>query len=564
MSTRKLGYAAIAILNVALLLAILVRLNSLSQPRFVRWDLTETKQYSLSPATRKILTELDDPLKIEAYFSRNLPPQFLALRRQIDDLFREYMVFSKGKVVAGFAEDTGPEDFRKRAQRLGVPEVPVRVRSQDKVELVTAVMGVAILYGDKKETLPLVNEIPVLERDLTTAIKKVLSPPKTVGFLKVEPAEDEPDAMARFESWLGLLRKQYRVRMVDCSRGHRVPENISVLIVAGPRELSERDRYEIDQFLMDGGRLLLLWDAVDIRPAKGILESQQTNLEELFEHYGVRVNADLVMELDPRLREIASFKRVYRGRLYPQVVRYPFWPRVSRANLDRQHIITKRLEGLSLHWASSVEALKTEAEGLRATVLARTSTEAHAQPGPRYNITPRRDYDYLKKDERGPRNLAVLVSGKLTSFYAGQEIPKPEEEEDPPPGRRRPPPVDDKDRKTIEQGKETHLVVVGDSDFLSDGGLQAYQQNAAFALNAVDWLSLDEDLIAIRSKPITSRPLDREKLTKRKIQVMKLLNVLGVPLLAIAFGLVRFGVRRVMKARDSSSARERGAPDEKS
>ena len=130
----------------------------------------------------------------------------------------------------------------------------INVIEKDKAEIANVYMGIAILYADKKEVLPVVQTTANLEYDLTSAILKVTSKEiKTLGFLT---GHDELDVFGQaFGPLRQELSKQYDVRKVPIEADKAIDADVATLVVAGPKkELTEREKYEIDQFIMRGGR----------------------------------------------------------------------------------------------------------------------------------------------------------------------------------------------------------------------------------------------------------------------------------------------------------------------
>jgi ABC-type uncharacterized transport system involved in gliding motility auxiliary subunit len=128
--------------------------------------------------------------------------------------------------------------------------------------------------------------------------------------------------------------------------------------------------------------------------------------------------------------------------------------------------------------------------------------------------------------------LAAILSGKFESFFKNKPIPKPE-------GKEKEEPIS---QETIKKSKEARIVVVGDSDFVTNQFIRMNPENLLFLQNMVDWLTLGEDLISIRSREITIRPL-KEISDRTKIYV-KAFNIVFVPLILVTFGIIRFYIKR--------------------
>ena len=138
------------------------------------------------------------------------------------------------------------------------------------------------------------------------------------------------------------------------------------------------------------------------------------------------------------------------------------------------------------------------------------------------------------------------LSGKFKSFYAGKEIPKVESSDEESTSS---PPPDDSARETITESPEAQIIVIGNSNFASNGILMQLprgQSNMIFFQNIVDWLTLGDELINIRSREVTDRPL-KENLSEATKGLVQFICVLGVPIIIFVFGIVRFFLRKRAK-----------------
>ena len=264
MAAKTLKYGGNTLAFILVVFGIVALINFLSSRRFIRADLTAEKRYTISQSTKKVLKRLDDIVTIDAYFSRQ-PARVAQIRQSVRDMLEEYRAFSKNLQI-NFIDPAAEDEAEKQKLRfMGIPEVQVNVIEKDKAEVANVYMGIAILYADKKEVLPVVQTTANLEYDLTSAILKVTSKEvKTIGFLT---GHDEIDV---FDQAFGPLRqelsKQYDVRKVPIDAGKAIDPDVATLVIAGPKkELTEREKYEIDQFIMRGGRALFLIDPILIQ-----------------------------------------------------------------------------------------------------------------------------------------------------------------------------------------------------------------------------------------------------------------------------------------------------------
>ncbi|MFC1712228.1 GldG family protein [Candidatus Poribacteria bacterium] len=543
MLSRRFQYGANSVIIVLIVLGIFAAVSFiLTRPQFVkRWDLTEGKDFTISDSTKKVLGELDDIVNIEAYFSKNLPPYLVGLERQIKDILDEYTAYARGNLSVKFTDPASDPQLEQRMRFVGIPQAQVNIVEKDKSEVVNIYFGMAITYEDKKETIPVVQNVMTLEYDLTSAIVKVKrSEAKTAGFLTGHGEYDE----TAYESVRMALTKQYSTINVDVSDGKSVPDNVNTLIVAGPKEaLSERDKYEIDQFLMRGGRIIFLIDPVDIGERGLSANEIDTNLNDMLEHYGVRLGRTLV--LDGASRANAGFSSGYVQYSMP----YPLWPRITKRQFAKDSPMVNQLESLVLQWTSPVEIIESKVE-----IGSEEGSESSEDTGKlqgielckstQYAWTKGKPFD-LSPQQRATGDLktyplAVAVSGKFSSFYAGKPVPgldeeTPEDESSQEPGI----------AETIPESPETQIVVVGSARFLENSSLRQFGPNRLFFENAVDWLTLGGDLINIRSRFVTNRPL-KEVSESTKLFV-RIINICGASFLVILFGLIRFIFKRRAK-----------------
>ena len=541
--TWILGSNALAFALVILL--ILAVINFLSYRRFVRADLTEDKRYTISDSTKNVLKRLDDVVTINAYYSKE-PAQVAERRRKVRDVLDEYRAFSN-KLQINFIDPAGFEEGEKQELRFrGIHELQVNVIQKDKAEVANVYMSVAVAYSGKEEVLSEVTDTGTLEYDLTSAILKVTTKEaKTVGFLSGHEELDIDDQ--NFAGLRAQLDKnqngQYNVRKITIENGEEIDAAVSTLVIAGPKSvLTEREKYEIDQHIMRGGRAVFLIDSIRTQEFGLQATPLATGLNDLLEHYGVKLGNDLVLD---QSNEMTQF-RMGRGvtiQPYPYFIavlnRYRYRTGESSEGLSNEHIITGQLEKLVLPWASSLELLPIGGDVIQSTTLARTSNSAWTTQSP-YNLDPGAPTNQFSPSGSTSTayTVAATLSGSFKSFYAGKEIPLPEIDES---DATETPATVTEDRETKTESEPTQIVVVGNSKFLEQGR----PGGQLFFLNTIDWLTLGEDLISIRSHAITDRPL--REVSESEKNFVRFICVFGIPMIVIAFGLIRYFLRRRAK-----------------
>jgi gliding-associated putative ABC transporter substrate-binding component GldG len=544
-SRGRLAKGAYSISIVLLVALILIAANFVASRVLARLDLTKDKEFTISNATKEVLRDLDDLVTIKVYFSEKLPPNLAMLRRNIDDMLREYQAYSKGKLRAEYIDPSADPEEEQKLRFLGIPQIQLNILEKDQLQVINGYMGIAILYADRHQSIPIVQDVYTLEYDLTAGILQVLQTEKgTIGFLT---GNQEPELNREFEALNQLLSNTYDVRPVDLDQGRKeVPPEINTLLVVRSQSVPDRVKWQIDQFIMRGGRAVFLLDPMRLDDQMGLQNPipVNSNLDDLLAHYGVRLERALVQDLR---NENAGFTQGFVRYMVP----YPMWPKIMGKDLSEDNPITSRLEALVLPWCSPLNLLVPEAGAeavtdttaaspeiapqpdVTATVLARSSERAWLQRG-RFDLTPPGPLQRTSPPQEGQQSfpLAAALVGSFRSFYEGQ-----------------PPPLAPGDSLAIGGGEtelvmspETQVIVIGNSMFASSNFLSMFPGNHEFLLNTVDWMTLGDKLIAIRSRGATDRPLEIASATSKMI--FKYANTFGMALLVAIFGIVRFSLRR--------------------
>jgi len=190
---------------------------------------------------------------------------------------------------------------------------------------------------------------------------------------------------------------------------------------------------------------------------------------------------------------------------------YPYWPKVIKSGFDQNNPAVSRLEGLVLPWASSVEVAPDKTKELAVSYLAVTSDRALAAAD-NFRLDPQAP---ISDGVKGKFNLAVSLAGKFSSAF-----------------------------NNVNSGAG-RLILAGDSDFIRDNFLRNNPDNLLFFQNLVDSLSLGNDLIVIRSKGVTERPL--KEISEPVKAAVRYGNIFGLTALVMLFGLIRYFLRRRMR-----------------
>ena len=519
--TRKSTQAQ-TLFRLGVILGILILLNIVSVRIFGRLDMTRNGAFTLSPASRDLMASLDDRVTVRAYFTDDLPAPYNNNRRQLLDFLNEYRAYSRGNLQFEFISPSG-EKGEQEAQQQGIAPVQVQVLKEDKFEVTRAYMGAVFLYEDRKEVLPVIQNMENLEYELSSTVRRLVTRKQLkIGFLT---GHGEP-GLNELQRVQELLRRQYEITTVDVSKNAAVPDDLAALIVAAPGSaIPEAHKFQVDQYLMRGGKVAFLLNRVDANLQSRFGQTVELNLDDLLAAYGMKINADLVR--DVQCANVSIVQQQYGFSIQSQVP-FPLLPVASTFNPG--NMMVKDLQGIILFFVSSVDTTTPSRQGLQAEVLVRSSKQSGRQSG-MFAIDPLRQYGTEEFAEQGIP-LALLVSGKFTSAYAGKPVPSDTAAGSAPPAS-----------APLTSGAESRVVLVGDGDFIRDQ--YGNRENLTFFANMVDYLVDDAGLITIRAKEASLSPLEPVSDTTKKI--VKYGTLAAPPLLVIGYGLLRWRVRKARK-----------------
>jgi ABC-2 type transport system permease protein len=519
---------------IGITLGIIVLVNIISTRYFYRLDLTEQKEFTLSAATRKMVGELDDLININVYFTKDLPARMMGLSRQVKDMLDEYRAYSNGNIRVDFLDPADDKDIEQRVRMLGIPPVQVNIFEKDQAQIKRVYLGIAISYEDRNEAVPVVQDVMNLEYDLTSAIRKVTSKKiPVIGFLT---GHDEPSLYKKYRGIRMALEKQYKVREVEIKPGELIDSAIDTLVIAGSDNVGGWDRFAIDQYLMRGGKAFFMLDHIKLEENSLKVLPKNSKLEPLLLKYGVRVENNLVKD---KLCSNASFSSGF----FSYSVPYEFWPKPSRKYFDRENPALSRLESVVFPWTRSI-TVTADDKNVQVGNLVKSSPYASLEKGSRPNIQPRSSKDMFahmmrggadKNKDRRQVNLAVALKGKFSSYYADRPVPPTGEKKEESKASTE---KKEEKPKAIKESPETQIVIVGTSRFIDN----RFKGNESFFLNVMDWLNIGEDLISIRSRKVTERPLD--EVGESQKTTIRYINTFGVSILVILFGLARFFLKK--------------------
>lgn len=526
---------------------VLVFANVISSYLFRRFDLTSEKRYTLSESTKDVLKGLDDQVLFRVYLEGDdLPAEYRRFRNDIKNMLDQFRAYSSNVEY----EFINPNAFKTEEEKMqlyqtlvkkGLVPIPIATEEEGVQKQQVVYPAMEVTYKGRETALQLQSaglssrsteevintSVENLEYNFVTALHRLTRPVQArVGFLT---GHNELDKIDIYDIQMSLV-DDYKVENVYLNQNINaltgriqnvsdssvtVSNKYDVLVVPKPLEtFSDKDLYVIDQFVMYGGKILWLVDALDAD-----LDSLQgkeqtfatrlpTNLEEMFFNYGVRINPDLLM--DYRCRGIPMMGNDNRMQLVP-------WYYFPTLVPNSDHPIVRNLDVLKTDFISSIDLIDNN---IKKTVLLTTSDHVHIKNAPvNVQLADARIPVNEQLFNRSNLPVAVLLEGSFQSLFRNRLATAFME-------------LSEIGYKS-ECEKPTQMIVVSDGDIIRNG-VQASEQglyplplgydkytdvmfaNKTFILNAINFLAGDEAMIDARPRNIAIRRLDVAKVKSQR------------------------------------------------
>jgi len=559
-----------------------IALNIIFSYVFLRIDLTSEKRYTLSHSTKSMVKNLEDIVYVSVYlYGKNLPPDFAELSLKTRELLDELRVYSKN-VQYEFIDPTEDKNeqqlmaFYGQLYKQGLQPQPIQDVDAAGVNTRYIVPGAIIRYRQRETPVQLLDSdegilyertgiikfsIDKLEYNITNAIRRLTGQQKaTVAFLKGHGELTNKELFSAAVSIADFYRvdsvvfdnKISKIFDIDLIDSNTIDFEIKgnkydLLIIAKPtKAFSHYEKYILDQFVMRGGKILWYVDPVfaemdSLQHYKEVpCLPRELNLEDMFFRYGVRLNSNLLQDLNALAIPVKTGELA--GQPQYKFIPWYYFPLITPV---ATHPIVKNLNVLKTEFVSSIDTVGSKS-GLKKTVLLTTSATTKILNTPAIislEALKRRAINREYAHRYVP--VSVLVEGVFTSLFSGYNKM-----------------VDQDKIGFIEKSKPTKIMFVSDGDmiknqFSSKGyplplGYDQYTDvaygNKNFLLNAVNYLCDDEEIVQVRSKDFKMRLLDKERVLKEKT-FWQVLNMVFPLILVIIMGIVFAVVRNRKFAR---------------
>ena len=414
-----------------------------------RIDLTAGRIYTLSAGSVKILKNLPDIVTVTLYASTNLPPQYSPILRETKDILHDIKTRG-GNKINYFQKDPGSsETVNTEAGRKGIQQIQFNVVGREEFQVKTGFLGIALDYAGKNEVIPFVQDSSDLEYQLITLIHKLTAKEKKkITFLNEGGAKTA-------ENDFRLLNSEL-LKLYEVSSGNEIATGSAITVLAGPTGKYDEILFNnLRKFLEKGGNLLILADSYSISTQLMSASLNENNINDFLTNFGVTVNKNLVYDL--KSNELINFGQ---GGPINYLLPYPYWIRALPTSQTGN--LSGKINFVILPWVNSLTYDKDKLKTSKYNVeeLLTTSAYAGLKTG-EISIMP--DQTQFDSTNLSKQIVAIALSPR-------------------------------------EGNASGRIIVVGDSDYLSDNFLQNSADNLNFALETLSWLSSDENLAAIAVK----------------------------------------------------------------
>lgn len=560
------------------LLIVFITVVYLSAGITFRADLTADKRYSLTNATKQLLSNVDTVIEIDVFLTGNLPADYKKLSVATKELLEDFSSLSGNLVRVKFekpgediSNDTAKAILYDSLARLGVVFERTEVTNTDESTSQLIIPSALVKYGNRKpiaidlrssrrvfKQYNVVNDVePLEDKEATRNAAEALLEYKfanaidkltreyipTIAYLV---GNGEPIDM-KINDLGESLRNDYRLAVFDLKQGYPDPALIDALVIVKPTSVfTEEDKLKLDQYVMNGGKVIWFIDKLHAE-LDSLMRSQAEytaydrglDIDDLLFKYGVRINGDLLQDLNCSKIPIVVGRNPD-GSPNMQRVPWPYYPFLSSKT---DNPVSKNLDRVLPIFPSSIDTVKSP--GIQKTILLASDTNSRSISSPALvTINSVKSEEDLFSFNRSYVPVAVLLEGKFQSLFANRASSNLMDSVQRTTGR----PFQ---RTAVKEGKQ---IVVSDADIVTNAisnttgplpmgelPFEGYRfANREFFLNCIDYLVSNNGLFESRNKTIVLRLLDKEKIASQKTTWQFINIVIPLFVLAIAGGMIQW------------------------
>lgn len=544
------------IIQLALSLIIVVLVVFISSKAFFRVDLTSEKRFTVSDESKTILKNLDDIVYVKVYLDGDLPVGFKKLRNAIRETLDEFRVYAKSNIQYEFINPSENPDEKTRnsvytdLEKKGLRGIGIKSHDKEGGETDKIIFpGAVITYkGNDFNVGLLMNNVSLsAEENLNNSMEAVeftlikgiydLTNKNVaqIGFLE---GQGELSGM-QIADIDRELSNYYKVEPVIINGNPKSLDAFKAIIVAKPTlPFKEQDKFVLDQYIMNGGKVLWFMDEVSVNAdsiaAKGATIGfiNDLNIDDQLFTYGVRINPNLVQDI--QCNQLPIMSASVKGQPRPVPAPWLYYPLISPM-VD--HPITRNLNLIWTKYPSQIDTLAVP--GIHKTPLLKTSQYTKLVKAPLYIQLSEVKDKMVRSDFNKPnQTIAVLLEGKFPSLFRNRQTKDI---------------IPESNAPLKAESLPTKMIVVADGDLIANNvrmsakgpmitplGFDIYTKqtfgNKDFIVNAIDYLTNESGLMALRAKEYKLRVLDKTRIREERLK-WQLINIVLPVLLVIAFGL---------------------------
>lgn len=556
-------------IRLLLIIAILLIVNLIGSAYFFRLDLTQEKRYSLSEVSQQTVRSLSHirqkdqaqpvPMYISIFIEGEFPPEIRKFQDAIRTTLGEMRMYSRGFLEYEFIDPSSNTELLKAFKEKRLLPIPVRIQSsasefsrkdmypyalvryRDRELYVDLLKGSAfnrqVDFAKAESDLEykLISSIKTLQAERNGTVIILQGHGETPVFL--EEGKGNPE-MAQL--YTILTNAGYQIFTFDRAQqeGLAIPD-VDVLLILQPKiPFTERDKYEIDQYLIRGGSVFWMMNEqkVDLKLYRNqatMTSLRNLNLADMFMNYGFKLNTDLVQDYNAEKTEV-FLETAAGGEI--QEHPWPFFPMIFEFP---NHPVTRNVDAVLLRYASTIDTFH-QAE-VRKSVFLNTSPLSRKLQNVQFiDINPYiTNYPPQNIFNQGPQITGLMLEGIFTSVFNGRAIPTDSLSPNPPTA------IFGPKNNPVAPGK---MAVITDGEFYLGKNFRGERgnipyDNASLILNVVDYLAGDNALTQIRSKDVVVRRLDKVKVNQYQ-HIIRASNLILPVLLIVFFGGLRYYLRK--------------------
>ena len=547
-----------------LITAILIVIYILGQFVYTSFDATEERKYTLAPATKTLIRDLDEKVYIRVLLDGRFPAGFQKLQDATQDILRRFSQLNPN-IEYNFEnpnEGSVEEINARRKQLAGQGIIPTQLRVTDAAGASSQYIYpfAVIHYGSRsipvyllQDDIPgadkdsiIFNSIGLLEYKIADGIQKIQRTHQEIIAFSSGQGELSDLQTASIQN---ELRNSYAIYRLNLDSIVQIPLDIKILIVAKPTQpFTDAQLFMLDQYVMHGGRIMFFIDPLFVSLDSINIQRNyipipyEHGLDALFFKWGARLNPDLVLDLQSTRIPMVVGMQGER----PQTELYPWFyhPLISSTS---EHPVTKGLDRIQLEFPGSIDTIQT-ATNIRKTILMRSSKYSRIQLTPvRLNFNILREQPDPQLFNKGEQTLAVMLEGRFESIFQNR--------------------LSAQQLETLEaagvsyksSGEDARVLIVSDGDMIKNLvnpateeiaplGYNKYENttftgNRDFILNAIEYMLDESGVLEARSKDIRLRLLNTVKAREEAVK-WQLINIL-IPLFIIFItGVIYYFIRK--------------------